>query len=154
MADLPSRDRLQSAAGVHERDMTGLDRADRETVLDLLFDLQHDLGKYLRLPVAMLPAEAAPADLRAALAEALLRTRIGPSGTRSARGVWTAFLADLADRPGLDLEALRTSVETALAWETALEADRPLPSRSEILADLDGVTAAIRALIMEVENAP
>lgn len=40
---------------------------DDET-MDALLDLSHDLGKYLRLPLALLPVDAGPAEVREALA--------------------------------------------------------------------------------------
>jgi hypothetical protein len=94
--------------------------------LDLLLDLKHDLGKYLVLPFALLPKEAAPAAVHEALARALRETRRGPRG-------------------------VQTAVDRALAWEQALDAPAPL-DRAAVERDLRAVQEAISALIAEVQD--
>ena len=127
--------------------------AEREAVLDALLDLQHDLGKHIRLPVAMLPSDAPPEDVRAALEQALFRTRTSAAGTQGARDLWRRFLAETRDGVGIDLGALRAAVAAALAWESALAAGKPLPGRDELLADLDRVGHETRRLVAEVRHA-
>ena len=46
-----------------------------DDMLDALYDLKHDLGKYIRMPVAMLPADAPVQELREALHAAIFATR-------------------------------------------------------------------------------
>ncbi|MEZ4463797.1 MAG: hypothetical protein R3F43_04560 [bacterium] len=57
-------------------------------------DLQHDLGKYLRLPLAWLPADADDAGVHAAARE-LARHPPGGGQTHAAADIWRAFLADV-----------------------------------------------------------
>lgn len=137
----------------HDAVTAGFQVFDRGAVLELLFDLKHDLSKHLRLPLGMLPADAAPSAVRAALEEGLCRTRPGPGGARSARAIWEAFLAEWESGGVLDVSDLRQAVERALAWEDAVAGPRPLGSRAEVLADLDGVGTAIGRLIEAVKVA-
>lgn len=124
-----------------------------EALQETLFDLKHDLGKYLVLPLAMLPRDAAAADVREALARALLQTRKDRAGTHSARSVWQRFEREL--EPALSASpayaALRAAVERALAWEARLASPAAL-ERAAIEADLREVQRAIAALIAEVQH--
>src|SRR5258705_320194 len=70
--------------------------AEREALLDRVLDLQHDLGKYLRLPLRMLPGDAPANEVHAALREALLETRRAGAGVKSARSLWEAFAGESA----------------------------------------------------------
>jgi len=121
--------------------------------LDLLLDLKHDLGKYLVLPLALLPKDAAPSAVREALSRALRETRKGPGGAQSARELWRGFESELtaavADSPAL--AALRAAVDRALAWERALDGAEPL-DRGAAERDLRAVQGAISALIDEVQH--
>ena len=58
---------------------------DKEELLDILLDLKHDLGKYLRLPLALLPADASPKEVREALKTGLFSTRKSGVKTTSAQ---------------------------------------------------------------------
>ena len=122
-----------------------MDRSDRDDLLDALADLQHDLGKYIAMPLRMLPVEADEAAVRDALERALRRTRSGREGVQSARDLWTAFVAEIpAGLPALaDLEA---AVARALAWDTALD-DGAAIDRARLEADFEAVGAAARAAI-------
>lgn len=124
-----------------------------EDALDRVLDLQHDLGKYLRLPLRMLPRAAGPAELRVAVHEALLETRRGPAGVRSARALWEAFVAEsaaLMARPAF--AALAAAMEVALAWEAALAQPAAALPRARIDEDFAAVQAAIAALRDDVEG--
>jgi hypothetical protein len=128
-------------------------RLSRDDLLDALFDLKHDLGKYIRLPVAMLPADSTAADLRQALGRALLKTRQGPRGDRPAREIWTAFTEEVGRAVDERETAgqLRRAVERALGWERALADDDDTPlDRAALEADLTAVSRCIQALIEEV----
>ncbi len=124
-----------------------------DQLCDLLLDLQHDLGKYLRQPLAYLPAGAAPSDVRAAVHRALRETRRGPGGVRAAREIWAAFTgscaADLRDLAGWT--PLVQAVDRALAWEEAAGAAAQL-DRAAVSADLGAVEPAIRALLDELRG--
>ncbi len=112
-----------------------------------LLDLQHDLGKYLRLPLDLLPATATPDQVREAVRTALHATRRGAGRAVGARALWQAFL-DAASDDWRDLsgaEALQQAVERALAWEAAVEAGEML-DRARVHADFAAVGAAIRGV--------
>ena len=49
---------------------------DAEAQLDLLFDLLHDLGKYIRMPLSLLPDSAGEQEVRNAL---LAQLETGPA---------------------------------------------------------------------------
>lgn len=131
------------------------DRLSRDDVLDALLDLKHDLGKYIRLPVAMLPADAGDADLRQALETALNRTRSGPEGVRSAAELWDGFVEEVgAALDGYSSAAeLRRAVEQALAWRAALGDPDAAVDRQAVEADLGAVGVGIQRLIEEVHVA-
>ena len=121
--------------------------------LDLLLDLKHDLGKYLVLPFALLPKDAAPPAVREALSRALRETRKGPGGAQSARELWRGFESELtaavSESPAMG--ALRAAVDRALAWERALDGVGSL-DRAAAERDLRAVQGAIAALIDEVQR--
>ncbi len=118
----------------------------KEELLEALFDLAHDLGKYLRLPLAWLPAEATEAEVREALERALLRTREG-----AARALWDRFREETGGgAEGLDsFPALAAAVAQALSWEDRLAG--PI-DRAAALHDLSAVGDAIRTAIEELSH--
>jgi hypothetical protein len=129
--------------GVMERD------ALLEEALD---DLRHDLGKYLVLPLRMLPQGASPAELLAALSQALLRTRSNGEHSQSARAIWLERRAELAElAPGPRLSALEAVVESALAWQAALGGEQPL-DRARIERELGAVSGALEAWLAELRR--
>jgi hypothetical protein len=125
----------------------------REDLIDAVAELEHDLGKYLCLPLALLPRPAGPEDVRAALCTALLETRKGPRGVQSAEDLWRAFAAEagpaLRGRPAYD--RLAAAVAGALAWRAHLSPGEAV-ERERVEADLRAVAEAIRALREEVEG--
>ena len=124
-----------------------------DATLDLLLDLKHDLGKYLLLPIALLPSDADAAALHDALERALRKTRSTRGVTRSAREIWQGFQAELADElaPGSGLDDLRVAVERALAWEHALAAHAAI-DRGAVERDFAAVQTAIAVLIDEARS--
>jgi hypothetical protein len=124
-----------------------------DATLDLLLDLKHDLGKYLVLPIALLPSDADASALRAALERALRQTRSSRGVTRSAREIWHGFDAELSGAlsPGSGLDDLRVAIERALEWEHALAAHATL-DRSALERDFAAVQEAIAALIDEARG--
>jgi len=122
-------------------------------LLDALYDLQHDLGKHLRMPLAFLPVDAPPDQVREALQRALSNTRSSSAGTLSAREIWRRFVDGLSaeERTVPPFNKLRQAVERALAWEERLQGARPL-DRAAAQRDLDAVGGAIRAFIDTVEE--
>ncbi|MDD5309932.1 MAG: hypothetical protein PHU25_21655 [Deltaproteobacteria bacterium] len=127
------------------------DVPDREVLLDMLADLQHDLGKHVLVPVSMLRRGAGPVEVRAALEVALRRTRTGPSGVRPARAIWESFAAKhagaLRGRPSY--AALEEAVTRALDLERLINGGTNAP-RDDIERDLAAVGRAIRVLAEEV----
>jgi len=124
-----------------------------DATLDLLLDLKHDLGKYLLLPIGLLPKDAGEPELRDALRRALLQTRVSRGQSQSARELWQAFAAELGSElaGSAALAQLRAAVERALAWERALAPEVAL-ERALLERDLQAVQAAIAALIAEVRR--
>lgn len=130
----------------------------KEELLDLLLDLQHDLGKYIRLPLAFLPKEADQESLRLALNKALLQTRSGPTGVVTAEQLWQAFLEAVGEdvafakelQQRLSFRQLKQSVAQALIWQQSLTEPAAELKRSTIEKDLGRVTQAIRSVIQEV----
>ncbi|MCK9523724.1 MAG: hypothetical protein M0R76_11900 [Proteobacteria bacterium] len=122
-----------------------------DDVLEGLLDLQHDLAKYLRMPVAMLPADASASDLRAALHQALLETRRRGTDTRTAWQLWQNFLDSappaLVSHPRFD--ALSQSVAAAWQLREVLNESRPMPPRQTLLDTLGAVTTHLQQLIAE-----
>lgn len=118
---------------------------DRDELLEIIEDLSHDLGKHIRLPLLLLPADASPEMVAESARTALLRTRRGPSGVMSAAAVWQAFLDETAGAcEGLaGWPALVRAVERALGWRQRLE---PPIDRAHLTADLSAIAPAIRAL--------
>ena len=64
-------------------------------LIEALEDLAHDLGRHIRLPLALLPIDAPTTAVRDALERALYRTRCGPGGVWSADGLLAEFAAAL-----------------------------------------------------------
>ena len=126
-----------------------MDVATREEMLDVLMDLKHDLGKYIRMPLAMLPAGAGNEEVADAVRRGLLETRKGPAGTRSARDLWAACeeesVEELRALPGWGI--LESAVAKALAWESRLDGGLP---RVEVDRDLAAVGDAIQAVTEEL----
>ena len=128
-----------------------------EATLELLLDLKHDLGKYLLLPLALLPKGADDAAVRDALERALLRTRTrqveGKEQAQGAREIWQRFAAELSGSglPPAALAELERTLERALQWEHALHAQAAL-ERAAVERDLGAVQAAIARLIDEARR--
>ena len=127
----------------------------REELLDLLADLQHNLGKYIRLPMAMLGEGAGEEAYRGALKSALLETRKGPSGVLSAQQIWDDFVKEAGGRlRGLgEFKALVSAVKRALEWEVYVDPGSPPMPIADIQDDLASISEAIRHLMEGVENA-
>jgi len=130
-----------------------------DVTLELLLDLKHDLGKYMLLPLALLPKGADAAAVRDALERALLRTRTrravagAAAEAQSAREIWHGSAAELVQSglPRAALADVEQAVERALDWEPALRGDRAL-ERAAIERDLGAVQTAIARLIEEVRG--
>ncbi len=124
-----------------------------DALIDLLLDLSHDLGKYVRMPLAFLPADADAEAVREAVRKAVLETRQGSKGTRSARSLWEAFLVQGGEAlAGLrSFAALEVAVASALAWEERLDAEGGI-DRVRAQEDFDAVSTAIRAVTEELPS--
>lgn len=129
---------------------------DRETLIEILEDVRHDLGKHLPLPLRLLPADADDGAVRAAARKALRETRRGPDGVTDGARLWADFEAELSDAldgplraAGPRWAALVEAVERALAWAGRL--DGPL-DRAALLADLTAVTPAVDRLLDDLDD--
>ncbi len=119
-----------------------------DDIVDVLDDLQHDLGKYLRLPLAFLPEDASQDALREAAVRALFETRRAGDRVEDAASIWGRFCDEVDG--ALDtlptFHALVTRVEHAFAWSHMLREDEGPIDRLRIVADFSAVGQAIRDL--------
>lgn len=123
-----------------------------DDLIDVLMDLKHDLGKYIRLPFSMLSQTASSEEVESALETALRRTRSGPSGVRTAKDIWDAFAGEVGDSLESKKEygALARAVAKALSHEAALCGSVPMPDRETLEADMADVGKCIQELVEEV----
>jgi len=130
------------------------DKRAQSDIVDAILDVKHDLGKYIRMPIAMLPDDATDSALKEALLQALQRTRTGPKGPRSARSIWEGFAAEVGTALGKEpaFGAAAEAVERALAWEARAAGTAPIERRS-VEADFAAVGARIQELLNEVSSA-
>jgi hypothetical protein len=127
----------------------------RDDLLDALYDLKHDLGKYIRLPVAMLGSDAGQSDLRDALKTAIYETRRGPGGVHGSREIWDEFVreCDAGLKSFATYGRLRDTCERVIGIGACLENEQQIPDKEKLLEDLGKVTVAIQDLIEEVKSA-
>jgi hypothetical protein len=121
---------------------------------DVLDDLRHDLGKYLAMPLRMLPADASQAELRKALEEALHRTRRSPRGNQPAREIYAEARAELvkARANAQRLAALDAAVAMALDWERVLRNEDAELERAAVERDLLRVRELLEDWLDEVSR--
>ncbi|MSQ82126.1 MAG: hypothetical protein EXR77_04300 [Myxococcales bacterium] len=118
---------------------------DRDELTELLDDLQHDVGKHMVLPVAVLPADSSAAVIQLAVLRSLDKVSI-----------WRQFVA----RHGGDryptsassdgtligqhagIVTITSAVDTACAWADRSGAELQIAA---VVADMQAVAAAIRA---------
>jgi len=134
--------------------MTIDDSIPLDDLLEALHDLKHDLGKYIRLPVSLLPHDASADEIRDAVVCAIDETRKGPRGVVSAKELWSAFVRECGDGCASfpTYERLGPAVERAASLRERIDMPEERVERSEIERYLGEVRAAIQALIEEVEN--
>ncbi len=113
-----------------------------EAVLEMLDDLAHDLGRHIRLPLALLPIDAPPAEVAAAASRAVQRTRTGPRGVFGADELLADFLEAVPDERRGDCAALEASVARAIELATT----SPLPERDRLRVAFESVATQIAAL--------
>ncbi|MEL6758756.1 MAG: hypothetical protein AAFP04_00005 [Myxococcota bacterium] len=125
----------------------------RETAIDRLYDLQHDLAKYIRMPLAFLPSHATPDEVRVALQRALRTTYRRAEDVLPASMLWQQCADSLPDavRAHASFERLERVIERALAWDAAIDDVRVTIDRNRVLGDFGAITAAIDLLIADVE---
>jgi hypothetical protein len=126
----------------------------REALEESLYDLKHDLGKYVRLPVSMLPKDASWDEVAAQTAQAVLRTRTGPSGTVSAVMLMERFHAEwgatLADQPAY--REVQAAVASVCALPDQVQKPDPNLTREKVEAVLAEVSQTIQRLMDEVAH--
>lgn len=125
----------------------------REMVVNQLYDLQHDLAKYIRMPLTFLPSHATDTDLRESLRRALLETYRRGSEVVSAEALWREFMSEVPRwvRQLDSYSKLEGAVTRALAWEHSVDDHRTPLDRGAVLADFGAIAAAIDLLIVDVE---
>jgi hypothetical protein len=126
-----------------------------DELLDILLDLEHDLIKYLRLPLSLVQVTDSPEIIRETLRKALFETHKGMAGTRSARVIWMGFLDE--SRGAMDkfkaFGRLTQCANRMLAWEAMLLPDSPQINLDEVKEDVGCLAKAMTDLIAEVSNA-
>lgn len=122
-----------------------------DDLADLLDDLQHDLGKHARLPLAMLPIDAPTDAVRDALVRGLQRTKAGPAGTVSAGELWQRFCQAVPESAANTewFGHLQDHVRQALRWQ---DGGGSAPDRAAAEADLQALAGAIRQARREVAD--
>ncbi len=126
----------------------------REALLEALYDLKHDLGKYIRLPVTLLPKDAAREDLVHQTRKAVFETRQGPDGVLSAEEVFKRFAAewDAVARAFNGYGTVREALARAVLWGERVADPTARWERDDLVRDLSRVGAAIQAWIQEVSG--
>lgn len=134
--------------------MLDLNDNELEELAETLYDLKHDLGKYIKLPLALLPKDATKLEVAQAVCRGVNETRSGPRGVISAKTLidefdveWGEVLTDIST-----YDTLKRVVARAIACATKAADDPDALSRDEVMADLAGVSEAIAVLISEVEG--
>lgn len=124
-----------------------------ESVVDRLYDLQHDLAKYIRMPLTFLPSHATDVELREALHRALRETYRRGDEIIRAESLWRECVATIPSsvRRSESFQRLENAVTRALAWEHSIDDHDQSLDRQEILSDFGSITAAIDLLIVDVE---
>ena len=126
----------------------------REALEESLYDLKHDLGKYIRLPVSMLPKDALWTEVTAQVEQGVLRTRKGPTGTISAAELLEKFHIEwgamLADRPAY--AAVQEAVAAACELPRHLGVPDERWTRDRVERILGAVSDTIQQLMDEVTH--
>jgi hypothetical protein len=128
---------------------------EKEDLLEALSDLKHDLGKYIKLPVTMLPGDADSAEVARQVKQAIQRTRRGPEGDRPAADIFGAFTAEWDEviRAFRGYRTLCRALARAISWSTRVDEGPQTWSRKDVEADLKMVGETIQALMQEIESA-
>ena len=129
-------------------------RVTQEDLEDALDDLAHDLGKYIHLPLSLLPETASADEFHEAAELALMRTRRASTGDQSAHDLWTAFRQEVGNElmayPGwVELEQ---AVAKALGWTERLGGAYRTEDRMNLIYDLRAVAPAIRVLRGQIDG--
>jgi len=123
-----------------------------EALEECLFDLKHDLGKYVKLPLGMLPKDAPWDQVVAQVRLAVYETRKGPRGVISAADLFSAFAdewrATLSGTPSF--QGLERAVHEACALPDRVAKGQGAISRDEAERMLGAVSVSIQALMDEV----
>ncbi|MEL6543612.1 MAG: hypothetical protein AAFQ82_03240 [Myxococcota bacterium] len=125
----------------------------KEALVNELYDLQHDLAKYIRMPLTFLPSHATDSELRDAMRRALRETYRRGDEVVPAHRLWREFVHETpaSIRRLESFSTLERAVTRALAWEHSIDQhDQPI-DRSSVLTDFAAITASIDLLIVDVE---
>jgi hypothetical protein len=134
--------------------MLDMDTDTKEALSESLFDLKHDLGKYIRLPVSMLPKDASWDEVVIQAERGVLHTRKGPAGEIAAVALFENFASEWGERLAAVDEywGVERAVSDAHALLDRIRRNEPGLSRGEVEQTLGAVSSAIQLLMEEVAN--
>ena len=126
--------------------------ADTDDLIDALMDLKHDLGKYIYIPFAMLPADASDGQVLKAIENSLVFTRKSKNGIRDAKEIWMSFLGEAKDMAQnyKSFDNLKFCVEKALENYAFLNKKTPIIDLEQLKSEMSAVSINIQKLIEEV----
>ncbi len=124
---------------------------DTDNIVDLLYDLKHDLGKYIVLPVAMLPASSDSSAVKKALYNALYKTRVKGDESVSALQIWNGYKYKIKKQLSCELwSLLNGAVDKVLALDMVVSSES-FVHRDTVLKELTGLSDTIFIIIKRVE---
>ena len=124
----------------------------RVELIEHIEDLEHDLGKYLLLPLAMLPHDASSKMVVDAALQGLLRTRSHNGQSQTALELFEQFqrVFEAQCEPLSHWQSLVEAMKVAWAWHKKLQDGEVVVARKAIESDFRAVGQAIRRLKAEV----
>ena len=134
--------------------MLTIDSDTREALVETLDELKHDLGKYIKLPVAMLPKDAPKEALAEQIIIAVEETRRGPTGVLTAQMLYDRFSKEWGGiLKGISsYERLKEALGRAYALVPIAKTSPNSLSRDDVEARLFVISELIAELMMEVDR--
>ncbi len=134
--------------------MLELSEEKREVLLEALYDLKHDLGKYIKLPVVMLPSNATWEEVVVQIEKSVLCTRKSSVGNLSAQDLFDRFDLEWGNLLLLNetYGRLKETVSQAVRLPAEINLNNKCMNRYEAEQVLGAVSAAISELIHEVSH--
>jgi hypothetical protein len=128
--------------------------ARKDKLLEDLSDLEHDLGKYIVLPISFLPKDAGKDEILDAVRRALTQTQVKAARTLSAKAIWDGFQKKWSILNGRSesYKSLCSAVDRALGLKEELDLGRERIERGNVQRILGNVREQIEIVIEEVES--